>query len=458
MRDAVSRRVNATPLRTRLTAITVVLAGIGLLVAGVATYFALQSFLVDRLDQQLHTAAADQGLQGALLGRTPITADQLPPEGYALLITSSGSSAIHFGERVTATPPFLATAPIGYSSVGGFRILNLAVGDGPGSTVRVVVAIPLSDVQGTLNRLVLLELLVGVIVLGVIGAVALVVVRAGMRPLERIEETAGAIAAGDLTQRVEDADPRTEVGRLGSSLNVMLHQIERAFTERAESQDRLRRFVADASHELRTPLTSVRGYAELFRRGASERPDDLAVVMRRIEAEAERMGVLVEDLLLLAQLDQSRPLEAEPVDLTAVVSELVADHRMLRPEWPIDLDAVPVTLVGDEQRLRQAVRNLLSNACAHTPAGTHVSVRVQARDDSAIVEVADDGPGLAPEEAERVFERFFRSDPSRTRARGGTGLGLSIVSAIAEAHAGRAELDSTPGHGSTFRLVLPTAR
>lgn len=451
MRDAVSRRVNAAPLRTRLTAITVVLAGIGLLVAGLATYFALQSFLVNRLDQQLRSVAADPGFV-ASLQRGQSVADQLPPDSYAFLVLPNGVVGIHDGAQITRAPGYLSQADEGVTSVDGYRVRAQTF-----SGARLVIAAPLSDVQGTLNRLVLLELVVGVVVLGVIGAVALVAVRAGMRPLGRIEETAGAIAAGDLSQRVQDADPRTEVGRLGASLNVMLHQIERAFTERAESQDRLRRFVADASHELRTPLTSVRGYAELFRRGASERPDDLAVVMRRIEAEAERMGVLVEDLLLLAQLDQSRPLEAEPVDLTAVVTELVSDHRMLRVEWPIDLDAVPVTLTGDEQRLRQAVRNLLSNACAHTPAGTHVSVRVLIRGDSAIVEVADDGPGLAPEEAERVFERFFRSDPSRTRASGGTGLGLSIVWAIAEAHGGRAEVDSSPGRGSAFRLVLPIA-
>ncbi len=456
MRAAVSRRVNATPLRTRLTAITVVLAGIGLLVAGVATYLALQSFLVDRLDQQLNAVGVDSGFVTAVVSRNPASVtNQLPAHSYALFVAPGGIVAgIHDGRPIRSAPAYLRRAADGLTSAGGYRVRAETSQNG----TRLIIAFPLADVQSTLNRLVLLELLVGVVVLGVIGGVALVVVRAGMRPLGRIEQTAGAIAAGDLTQRVADADPRTEVGRLGASLNVMLHQIEQAFTERAESQDRLRRFVADASHELRTPLTSVRGYAELFRRGASERPDDLAVVMRRIEAEAERMGVLVEDLLLLAQLDQGRPLEAEPVDLTSVVTELVADHRMLRPEWPIELDAVPVTLVGDEQRLRQAVRNLLSNACAHTPAGTHVSVHVQIRDASAVVEVADDGPGLAPEEAERVFERFFRSDPSRTRARGGTGLGLSIVSAIAEAHAGRAELDSTPGQGSMFRLVLPTAR
>ncbi len=236
----------------------------------------------------------------------------------------------------------------------------------------------------------------------------------------------------------------------------MLTRIEESFAERRETERRLRQFVADASHELQTPLTSVRGYAELFRRGAAQRPDDLATAMGRIEAEATRMGVLVDDLLLLARLDQGRPMDAAPVDLTALVGDLVADARAVEPDRPIALEAgAPVTVHGDDLRLRQVVGNLLSNARAHTPPGTPVTVRTLVRNGEAVVEVADRGPGLPSEHAARVFERFFRADPSRARASGGSGLGLSIVSSIAEAHGGRAEVESAPGEGALFRVVLP---
>jgi two-component system OmpR family sensor kinase len=239
----------------------------------------------------------------------------------------------------------------------------------------------------------------------------------------------------------------------------MLAQIEQAFREREASEDRLRRFVADAGHELRTPLTSVRGYAELFRHGADQRPDDLALAMRRIEEEASRMGVLVDDLLLLARLDQGRPLEREPVDLRHVTGDLVTDAQRLHPEWPLEFDEAgdPLVVTGDDLRLHQAIGNLLANCRAHTPAGTALTVRLSSRDAMAVVEVADKGPGIDPEIAGRVFERFVRADDSRARASGGSGLGLAIVSSIVEAHGGRVELDTEVGKGSTFRLLIPLA-
>jgi two-component system OmpR family sensor kinase len=248
------------------------------------------------------------------------------------------------------------------------------------------------------------------------------------------------------------------VGRLARTLNAMLDRLQAAFEERRASEARLRRFVADASHELQTPLTSVRGYAELFRRGAARDPDDLDMAMARIEAEATRMGVLVDDLLTLARLDQGRELRREPVDLVPLARDLVHDARVVDPGRPIDLEADgSVVVAGDDPALRQVLGNLIANARVHTPPGTPVTVRVRARDAMAVVEVADRGPGLAPEHAERVFERFFRADPSRARASGGTGLGLSIVAAVAEAHGGSAEVDSAPGRGATFRIVLPLA-
>jgi two-component system OmpR family sensor kinase len=298
------------------------------------------------------------------------------------------------------------------------------------------------------------------IALLLVAGFALWLVRLSLRPLEGIGATAGAIAAGDLSRRVEPATERTEVGRLGLALNAMLAQIEAAFEERRASQDRLRRFVADASHELRTPLTSIRGYAELFRRGADSRPEDLAKSMQRIEAEAARMGVLVEDLLLLARLDQGRPLEREPVDLGPVVEEAVDSARAVEPSRPIDLELhSPTSVIGDEGRLRQAVDNLLDNARVHTPASSRVRVTLGSDADSedVLLSVADEGPGLTSDVATRAFERFYRGDPSRSRSMGGAGLGLSIVAAIVEAHGGTVTVRSEEGAGATFEVRLPVS-
>ncbi|WP_328770062.1 sensor histidine kinase [Streptomyces sp. NBC_00286] len=291
-------------------------------------------------------------------------------------------------------------------------------------------------------------------------------VRAGLRPLESIAETAGAIGDGDLARRIPAAGPRTEVGRLGSALNAMLGQIESAFDERRRTEERLRRFVADASHELRTPVATIRGYAELFRRGAAHRPDDLAQAMARIESEARRMGSLVEELLLLAKLDQGLPLARESVDLGALAAEAVDDARVLAPDRLLlletETDSGPVVVRGDADRLRQVLGNLLSNVRQHTPDGTEAQVRVGSRDGQAVIEVADSGPGLDEEQAQHVFERFYRVDASRARVqtsdegpKEGVGLGLAIVAAVAKAHGGSAEVDSAPGKGATFRVHLP---
>jgi len=356
---------------------------------------------------------------------------------------------------------------------GGPRF-RVRVSEPPFGGGTLVVALPLDQEAGTLNRLMLIEILVTVAVLAAAVAVGLWLVRLGLRPLDEISATAATIARGDLTQRVARAEPGSEVGRLGQALNLMLGQIEAAFAERRaseaqlrQSEERLRRFVADASHELRTPLAVIRAYAELFRRGADRHPEDLPRLLRRIESEATRMGALVEDLLLLTRLDQRRPLQRRPVDLGAAATEAVEAATAVEPARPLELklgssggvtDSVEV--LGDPDRLRQVVDNLLANVRAHTPADAPAQVQVwsDAAKGVAIVEVADRGPGLTREQAKRVFERFSRADGSRFRSPshdGGAGLGLSIVAAIAAAHGGRAAVRSAPGEGAVFRVELP---
>jgi two-component system OmpR family sensor kinase len=458
-------------LRARLTIVAVALVAAGLLVSSFATYHYLSGFLLRRVDQQL-AGAQDPAL--ALLFHPgpeggPMPGLEAPVSLYVAFVDPNGRTLdetyvpggggsppslpgdLH--DPAAPGPPFFTTTSVDGRTTYRVAARDLALSDGTQGTL--IVAMPLTEVQATLRRLMGLEVLISVVVLGAVAALALWLVRVGLQPLEGMGETAGAIAAGDLTRRVEPADETTEVGRLGIALNTMLSHIESAFEQRRRSEDRLRRFVADASHELRTPLTSIRGYAELFRRGADTRPEDLAKSMANIEAEAARMGVLVDDLLLLARLDQGRPLEREPLDLTAVVTDAVEGARAVEPDRAIDLVAPgPVEIVGDAGRLRQVVDNLLDNARVHAPAAP-VHVRVAQEGTEGVIEVADDGPGIDPHVASRVFERFTRGDPSRSRGTGGAGLGLSIVAAIVEAHGGRVTASSDGGSGAAVVVRLP---
>jgi two-component system, OmpR family, sensor kinase len=332
-----------------------------------------------------------------------------------------------------------------------------------GSNIVAINAQPLTDQESTLHTLLLTELAVtaGAIVLALFGGWWLV--RLGLRPLEDVEATADAIAAGNLDQRVPGADEPTEVGRLARALNVMLERIQNAFDARVRSESRLkqneqhlRQFVADASHELRTPIAAVSAYAELFERGAGTRSEDLPRIAAGIRTETARMDRLVSDLLTLARLDEGVPMEREPVELVALVSEGVRTAIAVGPEWPVRFSAPhPVEVTGDKDRLRQVVDNLLANVRAHTPEGTTTTVRVDQVGDLAEIEVRDTGPGMLGDEASRIFERFYRSDPARTRTKGGSGLGLSIVAAIVEAHGGTVGASSAPGQGMTVTVRIP---
>jgi two-component system OmpR family sensor kinase len=491
-------------LRARLILGVIGLAAIGLVAADFATYSELRSFLIDRTDSSLE--AAHVAVEGALFhdhgpnpghdgddrGGTPTPGDApslaaltaaAPGEYIALrrldgTIVSGGSIPRFPGGRRAPPPVLPAHIDLPAANGRGESVVYFTAKSKTGDDryrVRasiepqakryvLIVAQPLSDVDSTLHRLLFIALLVTALVLAGIALLGLWVVRLGLRPLEAIARTASEIAAGDLSRRVEREDARTEVGRLGLALNGMLGQIEAAATAReaslralAASERKLRRFVADASHELRTPLAAVRAYAELFTRGAADRPDDLRRSMSGISRESERMSVLVDDLLLLARLDEGRPLAREPVQLHDLVAEAVETAHMVDPDRPFEVAVEPVTVLGDRDRLRQVVDNLLANVRAHTPPGAPARVRLDAVDGMARLEVVDSGPGMDAEQCDHVFERFYRADQSRSRASGGAGLGLSIVAAVTEAHGGRASAVSAPGEGATFRVEIPLA-
>lgn len=457
------------PLRFSLVATLVLLSALGLLASGVAVTSALQTSLLARVDRDLQDAAQGwaKPLGAGPNGPTPAPpATTRPPSPFFVQVTDAvGAVQFTINDRGTA-PEVQADPGTGPTTVGSadgsdvqWRLLATARPDGGTTTV----AMALSDSEEIVGRLIALQCGIGAVVLAGLGVAGYFVVRRNLRPLREVERTAVAIAEGDLDRRVPEPDPRTEVGRLSVALNTMLTQIQQAFaaTEASEesarrSEETMRRFVGDASHELRTPLTTIRGFAELYRQGAS---DDPSMVLDRIENEAKRMGVLVEDLLVLARLDEQRPLEHASVDLLALAADAVQNARAVAPQRPIGLEVLdgPGTpeVLGDEVRLRQVVGNLVTNALTHTPADTAVTVRVGTTEEQTVLEVADRGPGLSENDRERVFERFYRTDSSRTRSSGGSGLGLSIVAALVAAHGGTVEVDSTPGGGATFRVRLP---
>lgn len=465
-----NRYRRGVPLRVGLVAATLALVLCGLLASGVAVTSILRHSLVSRIDSTLmdatrtwaqapwrHTVPNGEG-PGPARPPSKFYVRAVDPDGHTM-------TAINDRNAEPALPPDndVGPDPTTLPSVSGSSIEWRAV------TVRgpqgglTTVAIDLSDVDHTVRSLMLLQAGIGAGVLVVVGIAGFVVVQRSLQPLSEVEQTAAAIAAGQLDRRVTERDPRTEVGRLSLALNGMLAQIQEALAASESSaatarssEERMRRFITDASHELRTPLTTIRGFAELYRQGAAR---DVSMLLSRIEGEASRMGLLVDDLLLLARLDVQRPLEHHQVDLLALASDAVHDGRAIDPDRTISMEVFdgPGTpeVFGDEARLRQVLGNLIANAVQHTPTSADITVRVGTVGEDAILEVADKGPGMTQEDAERIFERFYRTDASRARASGGTGLGLSIVDSLVKAHGGRVTVTTAPGEGCRFRVTLP---
>ncbi|MGO1320925.1 MAG: ATP-binding protein [Galactobacter sp.] len=469
-------------LRTQLVALMAVLMMLG--VAGIAWATAQSSkqALVGRIDDGLRSAYAnvDSSLQSKLdkdADAAQIPAEA-PPAMYAALFDDDGKLLTDLTTYQTDDSPALKQVRpsdvekherVPYTVRGtepgsrGWRVLMV---DSSSEVRTVVVAAPLQDTVDTVERATSSILVTGTLATMLMSMVGYAVVTRTFRPLRRVERTAAAIAQGELSRRVEEYPIETEVGRLSYSLNAMLSQIETAFRAMGASEEKMRRFIQDASHELRTPLVTIRGYSELYRHGGIPQGEPLDQAMGRIESEAKRMSQLVEDLLTLARLDEERPLQSEPLDLLVLAGDAVADANVNAPDRKVrlvGLDGAPLTsasTVGDEAKLRQVVVNLMTNALRYTPDGTPIEIAVGTRPvmegrSDAVLAVVDHGNGIPEEDAQRIFERFYRSDASRQRGTGGTGLGLAIVAAIAKQHDGGIRLSETPGGGATMSLHVP---
>lgn len=492
----VSNPLSLWSLRNRLIVGVVVLSALGFIASDFAARSSLHSFLMNQVDTQLKSVAGGSVLR---LDRAGIAPDDnnLPSSGNdegttttPKVRTKSGLSPLR---QVPTTMSVTLLNPSGkvLGVIGGDlntqAISNFVAGftpamvashnnlpftiEAPGADFRVlarilpsalgsvVVAQSMDNIDQTVHRLQIIFIFIGLIALLLIALASRKVIDIGLRPLEAVEVTAESIAGGNLSARLPAAKPDTEVGRLVSSLNKMLARIEESFAARTASENRLRRFVADASHELRTPLTAIRGFAELHRQGAVQGEKETKELIARIEKESLRMGSLVEDLLLLARLDQSREMSSEPVNISTTVKEAVESARAAGPDHPITVTAPDedIYVLGDANRIHQVVANLLANARTHTPDGTPIAVILSHSDDGTTVSVSDKGPGLSEADQERIFERFYRADPSRARTSvEGSGLGLSIVDAVMHAHGGRVSVTSTLGDGATFTLFFPS--
>jgi two-component system OmpR family sensor kinase len=474
-------------LLNRLTLGVVLLSAMGFLASDVAAQTLMRSYLTQQMDSELLSVAGgsfprveragiapearryqsgDEGdeddapavpLQSVpssisltLIGPAGIILGQIGGDLNSTEITSYLQSITPEQVIERANQPFTIEAP-----QSDFRVIAQRLPTGLGI---VVIAQSFEDIDRTLLRLQGLFILIGFVMILFIALASRKVIKVGLRPLATVEATAERIAEGDLTARLPDLKPNTEVGRLVNTLNMMLGRIEESFAARVESESKLRRFVADASHELRTPITAIRGFAELHRQGAVTGEEKTKELIGRIENESKRMGSLVEDLLLLARLDQSRQMKSEPVNLSKLVSDAVESARAAGPNHPVNFNKSDdeIYALGDNDRIHQVVANLLANARTHTPVGTKIDVSVIQSEDGVRIRIADNGPGLSEKDQEQIFERFYRADPSRVRTDGeGTGLGLSIVDAVMRAHAGQVSVESELGKGATFTLFFP---
>jgi two-component system OmpR family sensor kinase len=475
-------------LKNRLVLGVVVLGALGITGSDLAAQTAFRTFLIAQVDVQLETISTTSGIR---LDRAGITSKRtessdeneplfqpyepirdVPSEISVSLLDQDG---VVMGTLGGAQSPqqvqnvisgltvaeLIRKGEIPFTIEGSdrnrseYRVLARVL---PGEIGSVITAISLDGVERSINQLRFLFFAVGLIVLFFLAFIARRIIGISLKPLTEVEATAEAFAKGDYTARLPEARGDTEVGRLTWALNQMLSRIEESFEVRKASEDKLRRFVADASHELRTPLTAIRGFAELHRQGAIKGEAKTGELVRRIEQESIRMSALVEDLLLLARLDQSREMERNPVDLKTLINEAIASARAAGPNHPIELESPPsdIFVLGDSMRIHQVLSNLLANARTHTPIGTQIRVKLKEEESGVSIEVSDNGPGLSKEDQGRIFERFYRADPSRVRNSGeGTGLGLSIVDAVMRAHGGTVNVTSELGHGATFKLFFP---
>ena len=478
-------------LRNRLVLGVVILSTLGFTASGLVAQKQIESFLIHQIDDQLINVASGSLPRVSLAGivnddeyqerrgrqerddddvpQTPL--DRVPTSISLTLLNATGEIVGGIGGDLNSvsvrdyiggySPTDVAKfqgRPFTIKATGeNFRVLALPLPSGLGS---VTIAQSLNDVDRTLSRLQWLFFFIGLVIVCLIALASRTMIKVGLKPLSEVENTAERIAEGNLSARLPEAKSTTEVGRLTTSLNTMLSRIEESFALRKASEDKLRRFVADASHELRTPLTAIRGFAELHRQGAIVGEEDTKQLLARIEGESIRMGSLVEDLLLLARLDQSREMESLPVDIAAVTRDAVASAQAAGPSHPISLtaDVSELYILGDKNRIHQVVANLLANAKTHTPDGTKITVSITRSEDGVRISVTDNGPGLSEDDQKRIFERFYRADSSRVRVDGeGSGLGLSIVDAVMQAHGGNVSVSSELGKGATFVLFFPQA-
>jgi two-component system OmpR family sensor kinase len=466
-------------LRNRLILSAVAMAGLAIIASDFAANAALRGYLISQVDNQLINISSSSLNRLDRAGIAPAEIDKddspfkilaplngVPTAASVTLLDIDGSLIGQVGGELGGKS--FAVTGMQVSEVAKYKNKPFTIdGENGGPDVRalaqvlptgmgtVIVANSLEEVDKTLSRLRFLFLILGAIALLAIAFASRWIIALGLKPLEAVEDTAEAIAAGDLSARLPAAKPDTEVGRLTTSLNSMLARIEESFAVRVASENKLRRFVADASHELRTPLTAIRGFAELHRQGAVVGEDKTKELINRIEKESIRMSTLVEDLLLLARLDQSRELASDPVDLNTLITEVTASAKAAGPDHLIEvnLGESEIFVLGDSQRIHQVLANLLANARTHTPAGTQIKITAEQGINETTISVSDNGPGLSQEDQEKIFERFYRADPARVRSGGeGSGLGLSIVDAVMTAHGGYVSVKSKLGEGSTFTL------